>query len=998
MDISKIAPEGSPKSKLIYHEDPHALHINTLPAHAWMIPFAKGQDAFGAKQTSQKVEMLCGEWGFRYYDSIIDLEDDFLCADFSKTIPVPSNWQLFGYDIPQYTNVCYPITYDPPYVPDENPVGVYKRTYNYTPDGNDRILTFEGVDSCLYLFVNGEFAGYTQVSHSFSEFNITPYLKAGANDLFCVVLKWCDGTYLEDQDKIRLSGIFRDVYVVSRPAERLTDLTITASANGELCVTAFGADADITLTSPDGENVLSAHIERGKPFSAVIENAVLWTPEKPALYSLTVEAGGEVFGERVGFRSISVENGVVLFNGKAIKLRGVNRHDSYPDTGYYASAEQMKMDLSLMKRHNVNAVRTSHYPNAPEFYRLCDEYGFYVIAEGDLESHGCVEVYNDFTSDWSKGYGGIAMIAIDEQFKEAISDRAERLVKQHFNRPSIVFWSLGNESGWGENMVAASKLVKSLDNTRLLHYESTHKLDETPDDILDVVSVMYPPTSMVEKFPENPDEKRPLVLCEYCHAMGNGPGDLEDYRNAFHSNERSAGGCIWEWCDHTVIIGQTADGKPKYGYGGDFGERHNDGNFCMDGLCYPDRTPHTGLLEAKQVYRPVRVSAGENSGEFVIKNYLVFEDAGTQLDCRYEITDLGRVVAKGTLDFSVPPMGESVLSVPAAKEVSGDSVCIRFIFSAKSDTLWCEKGYELCFDQIILCEKKREISTAAQTKATFTETPLSYVISANGTEYTFSRRSGEITSIIRGKKQIIGKPVSFNFFRAPTDNDNMKGDWYRAHVNDYVCKVYSTHAERFDGGVAVEIEHSFGWSIYQPLVRAKTTLRFYDNGAVRIVSDAQTGSKLTFLPRFGLRFFLDERFMDVRYYGYGPTESYIDKHNATYLGEFSGKVSDLHEDYIRPQENGSHYGCRFAEISDGDTVVRIESESNFSFNASVYTQEELSSKRHNFELEKSGFTVVCADSAMAGVGSTSCGPALDEKYRIALPDIHMDIMFTVSDK
>ena len=505
MDISKISAVGSPKSKMIYHENPEQLHIGTLQKHCYFIPFGADECPFDSREKSNRFELLNGEWEFRYYNSIIDMEDDFVGLPFDKMIHVPSNWQLCGYDKPQYTNVCYPIPFDPPYVPDDIPVGVYRRSYNYTPDGLDRILTFEGADSCLYLYVNGEFAGYTQVSHNTAEFDITPYLHEGENSITAAVLKWCDGTYLEDQDKFRLSGIFRDVYVLSRPKKRLENYIVKTVLSDDMSFaslefTPFGCDVRAVLSDSDNNEITEISVDNGKTAFCNISAPVLWSAEKPYLYNLTIFAGDEVIGERVGFRKISIENGVVKINGKAVKFKGVNRHDSYPDTGYYASYEQMKNDIILMKKHNINAVRTSHYPNSPLFYQLCDELGMYVIDEADMESHGCVEVYNDFK--WSRGYNGIALLASDECFKKAILDRSESLVKRDINRPCVVFWSLGNESGYGTNMLAAGELVKSLDDTRLLHYESTYKLDDTSDEILDVVSEMYTSPEDMMKFLE----------------------------------------------------------------------------------------------------------------------------------------------------------------------------------------------------------------------------------------------------------------------------------------------------------------------------------------------------------------------------------------------------------------------------------------------------------------------------------------------------------------
>lgn len=998
MNLAEISRPGSMKSKMIYHEDVKTLHVGTVDSHVWFVPFAEGEDPFGKKESSSRVELLNGEWDFRYYDSVVDLEDDFGKAKFTKKLPVPGNWQLFGYDIPQYTNVCYPIPFDPPFVPDDTPVGVYRKNYVYEKDGFDRILTFEGVDSCLYLFVNGELVGYNQVSHSFAEFDVTPYLKEGNNSIICAVLKWCDGTYLEDQDKIRLSGIFRDVYMVKRPSKRLLDYRVKTNANGGFTLSVKGADVKFRFLDRQGKLLMYGFVKDGETLKDTMQDIILWNPENPYLYQLVLETEGEIIGEKIGFRSVTARNGVVKFNKKAIKIRGVNRHDSYPDTGYAASEEQIRKDLEMMKKANINAVRTSHYPNSPLFYRLCDEYGFYVIAEADFESHGCINVYQDFK--WSKkgGYGGIALIAMDELFKEAIADRARRLVTQHYNHPSIIMWSLGNEGGWGENLRNAGKEVKKLDDSRLLHYESTHTLGDTPTDILDVVSRMYASVQDMEAFLQDEKETRPFFQCEYSHAMGNGSGDLEDYHNAFHSNERFLGGCIWEWCDHGVILGKEKNGKVKYGYGGDFGEKHNDGNFCMDGLVYPDRTPHIGLLEAKQVYRPVRVKhiAGN---EFEISNLLAFVNAGEKLSGAYEITCEGERIAEGKFAFSVKPLGSCRIKVPELKKLEMPGLAIRFLFTSKGLEEYMEEGYEVCFDQILLTDsasdKKEE--SLPEGKIELTESPLTYVIKTKKAVFTVDRRKGVLSSVLAGKKELLDRPIEHNFFRAPTDNDTMRGDWYNSHLNDYVTKIYGTKAVETEKGIEIEISHSFGWNIQRPFAKGVTRICIGRDAGVRYVSDFTCSDKVTFLPRFGLRLFLPKKFSKVSYYGYGPYESYIDKHRASYLGVFETTVGDSLEDYIRPQENSSHYDCRQVKVSDGKTAVTFTGAENFSFNVSEYTQEELADKKHNYELTKCGSTVLCVDSKMAGVGTASCGPALAEKYRITLPEIHLDFVMKVTE-
>lgn len=999
MDLTKISAPGSDKSKMIYHENLEALHIGTLPPRSYFVPFAKGENPFEARENSSRFELLNGDWQFKYLPSVIDLEDDFTLSEYESTIPVPSNWQVHGYDRAQYTNVVYPIPFDPPYVPDDNPVGVYYRSYSYQPDGNRRIMGFEGVDSCHYLYVNRQFVGYSQVSHATSEFDITPYLNEGENRITVVVLKWCDGTYIEDQDKIRLNGIFRDVYILSRPEARLEDYKVETKLNHQdgsavLSVALFGSDADITLTDVDGNIVCKGSAKAGEVFTASVESPKLWSAETPYLYNLTLETESEVIGEKVGFRDVCVKDGVLLINNAAVKFRGVNRHDSYPDTGYYAPMDKMIKDLTLMKQFNVNAIRTSHYPNSPLFYKLCDEFGFYVIDEGDYEAHGCVEVMRGFR-DMYKDYNGISFIAIDEKFEKSIVDRGEKLVTRDKNRPCVVMWSMGNEGGYGMNILKEAEKVRELDSTRLLHYESMHMLDDTPD-VMDVKSMMYPWDGTFDDILRDEKEKRPFVLCEYCHAMGNGPGDLEDYRENFYKSDRFPGGFIWEWCDHGMIIGKNDDGSLRYGYGGDYGERHNDGNFCMDGLVYPDRTPHTGLREAKQVYRPVRVTKTDDEGVFRIENFLDFVNAADILDGRFEITELGSVVASGSFDFSVEPRKTALITVPAAKEAKGESLYIKFIFTAKEATNWCDKGFEVCFDQLCLKESYvNESISEIDAPAVIADEYLKTTVTANGITYVFDKRKAEIVSIVKNGKELIDRPVSFNFFRAPTDNDSQRWDWYRAHMNEYIVKVYDTKAEIEDGCAVITVSEGFGWSMHQPFARANVKYTVHSDGTLDISADLETTNKCEMLPRFGIRLFVKKAFETASYYGYGPYESYCDKHHASWMGMFEDKIKNMHEDYIRPQENSSHFGCKSASITDGETTISFEADKDFSFNASIYTQEELSGKRHNFELNECESNVICVDAGMAGVGSNSCGPALREKYRISLPNVKLNIRMKI---
>ncbi|NLK45265.1 MAG: DUF4981 domain-containing protein [Treponema sp.] len=1086
MNIQQIAKKGSARAEMIYHENPEIFHINTLKNHCYFIPFAKEQNPFAEREKSARFELLNGNWGFKYYNSLLDLEDDFTNAIPSSKIPVPSNWQLYGYDKPQYTNVDYPIPYTPPVVPDENPVGIYYRNYNYNENGLERILCFEGADSCIYVYVNGKFCGYSEVSHHTAEFKITSLLHKGENQIVVAVLKWCFGTYFEDQDKIRLSGIFRDVYVLSRPTKHITDYRIktlfkTNYGSSVLELTIFDLDAEVILYEPNedsgaiGVEIFCSNAKAGIPLNIEVKSPKLWSAETPFLYKLKITTDSETIGEEVGFRKITSEKGVLKINGKPIKFRGVNRHDSYPDTGYVSSVMQMEKDLQLMKQHNINAIRTAHYPNAPIFYKLCDRYGFYVICEADLEMHGSVSVNNTAQWDWSD-YSGIALVASNKMFYKGILDRQKICVMRDINRPSVVIWSMGNESGNGTNFTQAAEWIKKTDDTRLLHYESFHNQDGTTDKSYDLVSRMYPSVESWKKMEENTKESRPFLLCEYCHAMGNGPGDLEDYHKVFHSSNRFCGGFIWEWCDHSLILGKKKDGTVKYGYGGDWGEKHNDGNFCCDGLVYPDRRPHTGLLEVKQVYRPIRVelissASGTDVGaaSFVFWNLLSFLDASKIFDCRYEISVNGDIISTEKLELpSLLPLKKTKVQIKKLLEkipsYNNKDSFIRFIFTQKENKLWCKKGYEVCFDQVQLSSTqdadneaeiikkssfmpilpnqkiflpgkrdkngiqenaRKEIELlikfirAAETRnnekyqnENSDKTGLCFCINAGGIIYSFNRRSGVFDSIKIDKTELLKQPLKFNFMRAPLDNDTMRNEWFASHLHDFETKVFSSRLEQKAKNKPLQIivEQGFVWSAHQPFLYGTVTYTIEDGSSgipkgLYVEFDFTATRKIFMLPRIGIRLFLDKDFNQVEYFGYGPTESYIDKHQATYIGKFSSNVAEQYEPYIKPQENSSHYDCRYVKISNKKTNLiftgfdtQNNRKKNLSFNASQYTQEELWTKRHNYELEKSDCTVLCIDYKMAGVGSNSCGPSLAQKYRIQLPKIQGKICLNIEDK
>lgn len=985
------------------HEDPEILHVGTCPDRSYYVPFATEQEAQAG--TSSRVISLNGTWAFQYFDSYRDAVDPEEGLAFDEEdmdqIPVPSCWQNHGYGRHMYTNVRYPFPCDPPYVPEENPCGLYVRHLNVAdPDAFRWYLNFEGVDSCFYLWVNGEFAGYSQVSHSTSEFDISDLLTAGDNTLAVLVLQWCDGSYLEDQDKLRMSGIFRDVYLLARPEAHVRDFFVKESFAQDFSQAQVAVELSLSgecqvnaaLFAPDGEKVGEA-VSQGDTLVFDVTSPVLWNAEHPAQYTLTLSTGAEVISQKVGLRKIEVQDGVVLLNGVAIKFRGVNRHDSDPVTGYTISRQQALKDLALMKRHNVNAIRTSHYPNAPWFLQLCSEYGFYAVAEADIESHGMamklghheMERYPD--------------AADDPQFKKAILDRVQRSVIRDKNNAAAVIWSLGNESGWGENFENAGRWVKEYDPSRLLHYENflTYHSDRKPDfSMLDLYSRMYASTQDVDNYfnggelDENLQGRRmPFIQCEYIHAMGNGPGDAEDYQQQIIRYPGFCGGFVWEWCDHAVYGGTTPDNRPIYRYGGDFGEFPHDGNFCMDGLVYPDRTPHTGLLEYKNTIRPLRVQQVEGS-TFRFHNFLDFTNGEDYLNVSYEVSQDGETLFGGNLELPhLPPHGEGEVTLPELPE--GGTCDVTFFYSAKEEGPFFEAGYSLGFDQILLSEEPFFLDPPQEEGALEVEAgPDQVVFTGENFRYVFDNTTGTFSSMVYRNRNLLTRPMEWNTYRAPTDNDQyIDPKWREAGYDRPTVRVYSVDQE----GNAVTCHLGIAALTVAKFLDVKVTWRVDPQGRVDVSLHGQRDTRFPFLPRFGLRLFLPREFGGVEYFGYGPFESYLDKHRASRLGVYAQSVDAMHEDYLMPQENSSHMGCRYVTLTDGAYALTAAGETPFSFNVSPYTQEELREKRHNYELSPCGSTVFCLDYKMSGVGSNSCGPELLPQYR--LEEAEFDFSFSL---
>ncbi|NDR53697.1 glycoside hydrolase family 2 TIM barrel-domain containing protein [Actinomyces sp. 565] len=1064
-----------------HHENLTVLHEGALPQRAYYIPAcAPTHAAPWQRESSDRFHLLSGEWAFAYYPGPYAVPEEFWAGEAPAAdldhIPVPSSWQHLGYDHHQYTNYRYPIPLDPPFVPRDNPCGTYLLDFEHTAPAEAPLthLVFEGVDSCFYVWLNGRYLGYSQVAHATTEFDVTDYLLPGPNRLAVLVLKWCDGTYLEDQDKFRTSGIFRDVYLLDRPAAHLRDYAVTTTLDdGGATVTVRGAfsggsvttrlelrdaagavvaageltplaDEPVPESGSDGTE-RTARAEGHRPTDTgpapFTHAAVLhvtdphpWCAEDPYLYTLHLTTPGEAITEQVGLREVTTAGGVLYVNGVPATLRGVNRHESDPVTGPVVGVEHMLRDLKLMKQHNINAVRTAHYPNDPRFYQLCDAYGFFVMSEADVESHGTqVRVLAD--SSWeSQVEHWNEPIADNPEWIEPTLDRVRAMVEREKNRPCVISWSAGNECAYGCTFEAALAWIKAADPTRVTHYESAFYRDSkrTYDySGIDLYGRMYPGLDEVHAYLES-DPDRPFLLVEYCHSMGNSPGDLEEYWELILAEPRMCGGFVWEWCDHAIRAG-SVDGRPVYLYGGDSGETLHDGNFCVDGLVSPDRVPHTGLLELKNVQRPARVVAFDaDAGTLTLRNDLDATDLADYLEVRYEVRRDGVVVDSGELPLpeSVPP--HTTATIPCCASMPEFGRCHLLVsYQLRAAVPLLERGHDLGFDEVPLAnpaphhhvlETLTALSATAGPRPTAkagtapsssapTKAPAPTVSTANATalvvaeesfNYEFDTRTGLPSRLVVGGRDLLARPMEINTWRAPTDNDaEVRKQWETAQYHRTSTRAYRVEAEARGDDVVLLVELSVGAPAVQPVLRAAGKWIISPTGLIELEARIALDPAFPPLPRLGLRLFLPPSMTSVSYHGLGPHESYVDKHRASYHGAFSTDVDALHVPYLRPQEGGSHADCDYVTVSDDVASLTAAGLGPLSFNASRYTQEELTRARHDVELRASETTVLCLDRAMAGIGSASCGPALGQAYRVdpqrlADLDIHLFLLPSIT--
>ena len=1001
-----------------YYENLSVLHENTMPARAYYIPASRRMDNLVEhREESDRMQLLNGTWKFQYFNSIYDIQDSFFEKNYDTEnfdeIQVPSVWQMAGYDIHQYTNIRYPFPFDPPYVPQDIPCGAYVHNFEYSRDekASKAFLNFEGVDSCFYVWINGSYIGYSQVSHMTSEFDVTDVLQDGTNTVAVLVMKWCDGSYLEDQDKFRMSGIFRDVYILKRPKQAISDYHIKTRIEDMLAKVEiemkFYSPLNVKISIEDRNGAVVALGSIAEEGTAVLEIASpeLWNTENPYLYKLILETENEVIVDHIALRKIEIKDQVIYLNGQKIKFRGVNRHDSDPVTGFTINPEQITTDLTLMKQHNFNAIRSSHYPNAPFFYEMCDKYGFMVIDEADIEAHGPFMIYRKEDTDYNRFKRWNEKIADDPVWEEAIVDRVKLMVERDKNRFCIVMWSMGNESAYGCNFEKALEWTKNFDPDRITQYESARyrNYDETYDySNLDVYSRMYPALSEIQEYLDK-DGSKPFLLVEYCHSMGNGPGDFEDYFQMIQDNDKMCGGFVWEWCDHAIAHGTAENGKTIYAYGGDHGEEIHDGNFCMDGLVYPDRTVHTGLLEYKNVYRPARViSYNKESGELVIHNYMDFDDLKDYVKISYELTQDGLVISKGILpEFSVAPHGEGKTNLKINVPENGKCY-LKLIYHLKKELPLLDEDHILGFDEIEVSKEDTKCKlaekwipkTVVDSELQVNENDTQIHIKGREFAYTIDKRTALFTEMKFAGREYLNHPMELNIWRAPTDNDMyIKSEWKKAHYDKAYTRAYTTEVVQGKHGVKITSHASVVAETVQKILDVTITWKIEAAGKIDADIAVTKDDEFPDLPRFGVRMFLDKKLSAVRYFGMGPQESYCDKHQAASHGLYRADVGDLHEDYIRPQENGSHYDCEYVELNNSRYGIVVSAEKAFSFNASYYTQEELEKKTHNYELTESDSVVFCVDYALNGIGSNSCGPVVLDQYRF--DDVLFRFQFTL---
>ena len=993
---------------------------NKEPAHCTLMPFDTIEQA-KAGEIMQSVwhQSLNGKWKFRWSKDPDSRPADFYQVDYDVSgwdeIPVPSNWQMHGYGRPLYTNSTYPFRKDPPHVmgtpPEDytnysarNPVGSYRTAFIVPEkwDGRKVFIHFDGVDSAFYLWINGQKVGYSEGSRTPAEFDLTHFLKPGENILAAEVYRYSDGSYLEDQDFWRLSGIFRDVYLFAAPMLHIRDFFARpqlnenyqdATLNLSVLVRNYGqnversAAIEAMLYDPDGRQMddiqmswrhsnIEPEIDTMFLLEAPVDNPLKWTAEMPNLYRLVIALKDndskiiETVGCNIGFRKIEIKNDVLLVNGKYIYMKGVNRHEHHPDTGHYVSRESMIQDIKLMKQYNINTVRTCHYPDVPMWYDLCDQYGLYIIDEANIESHGM-------------RYGKDSP-AKRPEFYEAHMDRTISFVERDKNHPCVTFWSLGNEAGWGRNFIQTWKWIKERDPSRPTHY---HR-GET---YVDVVGPMYPSIGSIIRHAES-DDPRPLIMCEYSHAMGNSCGNISDYWIAIKEHRKLQGGSIWDWVDQGLRKTDPKTGKEFWAYGGDYGDKPNDDNFCINGLVQPDRKPNPHFYEVKKVYQNVSVRAVDlEKGQFEIENEYVFINLKDLLEADWELTENGKVIHQqklGQIDINPGEKQPIILSLAKRKYDAEREYHAKINFRLANDQLWAPAGHLLAWEQFLVRPREVPVSASKQDgqKLNIKQNEQTITLSNDQFKAVFDKSKGTLISYEIDGKEMLVSPLVPNFWRAPTDNDEgnkmpeRQGIWKTAGKDPKVDSVEARQLSDGPAEVRVELSLNTGESKSEMV----TIYRVYAGGQIHVDNKFTAGNDLPDLPRLGMQMTVPQSYDNLQWYGRGPQESYWDRLTGAAVGIYSEKVTEPAHMYVRPQEYANKTDVRWMTLTNADGHgIKVTGLPLLYVSAWPWSLEDIESAAHPYELPQRDFITVNIDYKQMGVGGdNSWGAKIHDEYTL----------------